>query len=320
MKNKLFLLSVALVTGFMSFYINKNDKLPIIAIANYGPHSSLNDAIEGFKKQMENEGFRENKTIIYEIADVGFDPSLIPQMISTLKAKNPKIMMVLTTPVAQAAKSKVKDMPIIYNAITDPIEGGLINNAHKSNENITGSSDMQDLKSFLQFAKSLLPNAKKVGLLYAISENNDRALLNMMKEAVLNLNMEIVAIPVEQPRDVAIRMQKFKGEVDLIYVGTSGPIQPTLPTIAAEARKMHIPLFNVEGQAVRDGLALASFGVSYKAVGNNAGKLAAEVLRGKQVSELAPIYPTFSDHHKIVNKKIAEEFNINLPTNIEIVE
>lgn len=43
---------------------------------------------------------------------------------------------------------------------------------------MTGSSDMQDLKSLLQFAKSLLPNAKSIGLLYATSDSNDTSLVD----------------------------------------------------------------------------------------------------------------------------------------------
>jgi putative ABC transport system substrate-binding protein len=185
---------------------------------------------------------------------------------------------------------------------------------------ITGSSEMQDLNAFLKFAKSILPKAKRVGLLYATSESNDVALVNMMRINASALDMSVIAIAVEQARDVPTRMQEFKDKVDLIYVGTSGPIQPTLPAIAAQARKMHIPVFNAEAQAVKDGLALASFGVDYTNVGRNAGKLAAMVLQGKKISNLTPLYPTAADHHGVINKKLAAEFGINIPSNIEIAE
>lgn len=291
-----------------------------MVIANYGPHASLNAAIEGFKKKMHANGFIENKTIRYEISDVGFDPNLIPQMIISLKAKNPKLMLVMTTPVAQAAKGKIHNIPLIYTVITDPIEAGLIKEKNKAEPNITGSSECQDLTVFLKFSQSLLPQATRVGLLYATSESNDVALVNMMKKSASALGMSVVAIPVEQARDVQIRMQEFKNKVDFIYVGTSGPIQPTLPVIAAEARKMHIPVFNAESQAVRDGMALASFGVDYISVGRNAGILAAEVLRGRKISDLAPLYPKAEDHHGVIHKKLAEKFDVAIPVNVEIAE
>jgi putative ABC transport system substrate-binding protein len=321
MNNKLFLLmAICIVLVISLLKLNLTNKLPLIAIANYGPHASLSSAIEGFKEQMTKEGFVEGENICYEIADIGFDLPLLPQMLSSLKAKSPSIMVVMTTPVAQAAKGKIHDIPLIYNVVTDPVEAGLIKELHQADENMIGSSDMQDLKSFVQFAKSLLPHAKKIGLLYATSESNDRALVKMMQIAAASFDMEVLAIPIEQARDVPIRVLEFKGKVDLIYVGTSGPIQSTLPAIAAASYKMQIPLFNVEDSAVRDGLALASFGLNYKAVGRNAGKLGAAILRGERVRDLVPLYPTTIDHYGVINKKLAQEFGVAIPQNVEIVE
>ena len=311
---------IIFITAFIIYNNKTNNKLPVVAIANYGPHASLDAAIEGFKEQMKAEGFIENQTICYEIADVGFDPSLISPMLISLKAKNPKAMLVMTTPVAQAAKGKIHDIPLIYTVITDPIEAGLIKDKYQPEANITGSSDMQDITAFLNFAKSILPQASRIGLLYSTSEANDFALLNMMNSRASEIGMSVVAIPIEQARDVQIRMQEFKDKVDFIYVGTSGPIQPTLPVIAAQARKMHIPVFNVEAQAVKDGLALASFGVNYKTVGRNAGKLVAALFHGQEISKLTPLYPTHEDHHGVINKKLATEFDITIPPNIEIME
>ena len=311
---------IIFITAFTICNNKTHNKLPVVAIANYGPHASLDAAIAGFKEQMRAEGFTENQNIHYETADVGFDPSLIQQMLVSLKARNPRAMLVMTTPVAQAAKGKIHDIPLIYTVITDPVEAGFIKEKYKANANITGSSDMQDLKAFLKFAKSILPIARRVGLLYATSEANDIALVNMMQASASELDMSVVAIPVEQARDVQIRMQEFKSKVDFIYVGTSGPIQPTLPVISAEARKMHIPVFNVEAQAVKDGLALASFGVDYTTVGRNAAKLTADVLRGQKISDLTPLYPKSEDHHGLINKKLAVELGITIPSNIEIVE
>jgi putative ABC transport system substrate-binding protein len=164
-----------------------------------------------------------------------------------------------------------------------------------------------------------LPNARKIGLLYATSEANDMALVHMMRSCAAELNMSVVAIPVDQARDVQIRMQAFKNNVDFIYVGTSGPIQPTLPVISAEARKMHIPVFNVEAEAVKNGLALASFGVDYRTVGRNAAKLTADVLRGQKISQLTPLYPKPEDHHGVINKKLAIELGISIPSDINLV-
>lgn len=322
MKKKILGIFGLILIIFVAIVYNsrKESSLPLIAIANWGPHSSLEASMNGLKEQLQLEGFFENKTVQYEITDVGFDASLIPQMITKLKNHNPKVMIVVSTPIAQYAKGKIKDISLVYSSITDPVEAGLLVQKNTPNGNITGSSDMQDLKSFLKFVKTILPNAKTVGLLYATAESNDIALVKMMRSAADSVKMSVIAIPIEQARDVHIRVQEFKGKVDFIYVGTSGPIQPALPAIAAEAKKMNIPVFNVNTEEVRNGLAFGSFGVNYNAVGMNAGKLVAALLKGKPISELRPIYPAGTDHEGLISRKKAIELGIQIPDNIKTVE
>lgn len=323
MTKKVIIIVLIIVISIFALHSYRSNTLPnlkVIAIANYGPHSSLTSTINGFKRQLEEDGYEEDLNIKFEIMDVGFDSSLIPQMLTSLQAKKPEVMLVMTTPVAQAAKAKIKDTPLVFSAITDPVEAGLLRNRDNPEPNITGSSDMQDLTSLLKFAKSIIPQATRVGILYSTSEANDAALVKMMNSAAAELSMIVVAIPVEQARDVATRVLDFKDKVDFIYVGTSGPIQPTLPTIAAEAKKMNIPVFNVEAQAVKDGLVLASHGVNYDAIGRNAGKLAVEILKGEKIQNLKPIYPTADDHIGIINEQIATDLNLQIPSNLKVVE
>ena len=295
---------------------NKKSNHPIVAIANYGPHSSLTDTITGLKQQLSEVGFIENKNIIYEIRDVNFDTALIPQMISQMKIKKPLAIVTLTTPVAQFTKSAVKDIPIIFSAITDPIEGGLIQTRNKSYQNITGASDQQSFDIMLKFAKELLPRATRVGVLYSTSEANDLALIRMLEIAALKLNMEVVAISIDQSRDIAMRMQGFAGKVDFIYVGSSGPIQPALPVIAAESNKMGIPVINLNEEAVKQNMVLASYGVDYIQVGKNTGIIVAQILNGERVANIPPIYPQISEHKGYISKKQADKFGIIIPFNL----
>lgn len=315
------IISIILIT--ILFFFQRKEQLPIVTIANYGPHSSLEASIKGIKDELARHGFIDNKTIKYEITDVGFDPSLIPQMLAKQLAGKPKVIVVMTTPIAQFAKGSIKNIPLVFNVITDPIEAGLIKEPNKPDGNMTGCADKQDLKLLLEFARKLIPHAKKVGLLYSTSEANDGALVKMMQTATSELNMELLAIPIDQSRDIPIRMQNFRGKVDFIYVGTSGPIQPAIPVIAAESKKMGIPVFNSDEGYVVEGMSLASFGVDYYSMGRSAGKLVIAILNNVDVKKLTPIYPQIADHHGFISRRKATELGINIPeelSNIKIVE
>ena len=135
--------------------------------------------------------------------------------------------------------------------------------------------------------------------------------------------MGVIAIPVDQARDIPLRMQAFKGKVDLIYVGSSGAIQPSLPAIVAQADRMHIPIFNASKQAVLDHQVLGSFGVDYYQVGVNTGQIVGRILQGEKVSQIEPVYPTIAAHHGFLSRTRAKQLDLIIPndlTNITVVE
>ncbi|MCX7115794.1 MAG: ABC transporter substrate-binding protein [Gammaproteobacteria bacterium] len=318
-KSWIIIITLCVIFGIWGLRHKQPSTLPLIAVANYGPHASLEAAIQGMKQELAAQGFIENKTVQYDIQHVGFDPALIPQMVNQLASEHPKVLVVVGTPVAQFAKGAVKDIPLVYTVVTDPVEAGLLKNEHQASANMTGSSDRQDLLVFLQFAKKLLPKAQRVGLLYSTSEANDAALLRMMKQAASAEGMSVVAVPIAQARDVPFAMPQFRDKVDLIYVGASGPIQPTLPVVASMANQMHVPVFNVDANAVKDHLVLASFGVDYTQVGVNTGQLVAEVLAGKPIQSLPPIFPNTQAYHGVLSRSKANELGIVIPENLSQV-
>ena len=309
--------AIALVTVLIIIASwSRLEKLPVVAIANYGPHASLQETIEGIREQLQDE-------VVFKIADVNFDQTLIIQMLHKLKANKPKVIVTIGTPITQAAKNLIKDVPIVFAAVTDPIEAGLVTASNKPHKNITGVSDQQDLKLFISFVKTLMPDVKTVGLLYATSEANDAALVKMMQTAAELYDMEVLPVSVEHSRDIPLRMQLFNGNVDLIYVGVSGTIQPSLPAIVASADRMQIPVFNVNEDAVLNHYVVGSFGVNYRKLGNHVATIIKQILQGVDIKNIELIYPDLSDFQGFISKKRAEQFGINLPSdlnNITIVE
>lgn len=290
-----------------------------IAIANYGPHPSLQEVIQGIHDGLTEAGYKEGVDVSYDVSDVNFDPTLIPQMLTKLAADNPAVLVAIATPVAQAAKYQLKNTPLIFSAVTDPVQANLLKNKNQAENNISGASDQQNLDAFLSFAKKILPQAKTVGLLYASGEDNDRALLNMIEEATKKQGMSVMALPIDNPRDIPLRARQFKNKVDLIYVGASGPIQPSLPAIVAVADELKIPVFNVDPSAVQANQVLGSFAVSYHQVGVNTAKIIVRVLKGEKLVTISPIYPSLSDHRGFISQKKADQLGITLPADLKDV-
>lgn len=309
------ILAILFLTILLTFSTNnKNNDLPLIAIANYGPHSSLQETIDGLKSELNRLGYVENKSIRYEIADVNFETSLIIQMLNKLKSNRPDVFVTLSTPVTQSAKHIIKNIPIIFADVTDPKEAGLVSD--NLNNNITGASDKQNLTLMLEFAKKLLPRAQTVGVLYSTGESNDLAMVNMLKKAASTIEMEVLAIPIEHTRDVVTRMRLFKNKVDFIYTGSSGAIQASLPAIVSLAESMKLPLFNFNAEEVILHNALASFGVSHRQVGTNAASIIDRIFHGEKASAIEIIHPKKDDHKGFISKKRASRIGLTIPDDL----
>ena len=289
-----------------------------IGIANFGEHPPLNAAIAGFKKALAENGFVEGKDVVYTESHTNFDASLVPQMIAKLQAEQPKLVYTVTTPVSQIAKKALagSGIPVIFTAVTDPVAGKLVPSWESGDDGITGATDSQDMAAVLAFTKKLLPNAKRIGLPYNSGEANDVALLETLRKIAPEQGFEVVEVGVDNLNDIQQRITSLAGKVDVIYGPTSNMIQPAIAAVASAARQSGIPVVNAVDTAVLEGFVPASFAVNYEQVGKNAGKIAAEVLKGKDPKTIAPVRPAYEDHQALISKKAMAAFGIEIPASL----
>lgn len=280
-----------------------------VAIANLGSHQSLNDIIQGIGAKAKEL----NLDITFDIQHVNFDMTQIPKMLTAFKAKKPDVIITLTTSVAQHAKTIFKgtSIPVVFAAVTDPVEAKLLSNFNLATDSMTGVSDQQDATSIIAFIKHHLPRLKRLGIPFAHNEANDRALLESFKKAAKDI--EIIPIPIDNLHDLPHRIRSISAGIDAIYVGPSNLIQPALPVIIQQTNRANIPVFNFNEAAVQSHQALGSFSVSYIHLGHAVTLMLKALKDKKPISEITPIYPKASDHYGTISKTVAKRLKITLP-------
>lgn len=304
----------ALIAGAFAASVATADPIKI-GIANFGEHPQLNTSIEGFKDALTAAGYVEGKDVVYSESHTNFDISLVPQMIAKLQAENPKLIYTITTPVSQVAKKALlgSGIPVVFSAVTDPVEAKLVPSWDAGDKGMTGATDLQDVAAIMAFAKKLLPNATRFGVAYNPGEANDVALLRKFEEAAAGQGFTVVPVGIDNINDIQQRITVFSGKVDVIYTPGSNLLQPAIAAVAAAARQISVPILNADDSAVREGIVPASFAVNYRQVGENAGKIAAEILKGKAPESIPPSRPTYEDHKPLISKKTLAAFGAKLP-------
>lgn len=322
-RNFLFVVTPILI-GFLACpgdcAIKSDDSdIPLVVIANFGPHTFLNETIIGTKQALTRSGFFEKKNIRYVVMDVGFNVESIDEMMHKIADMNPRIVVALSTPVAQSAKKHLVSMgiPVVFSAVTDPVKVGLIDSHDRSTENITGTSDQQNFLSMIQFSKILFPKSHAIGLILSDTEV-DRALDSLIRQAASHEKISVVTQFVDFPEDVDRAVQNFQSQkVDFVFVGISGTILKLMPIISEQMKNASLPLINMDENAVHKHQVLMSYTVSYRQVGLNTGIIVSEILQGKPVETIPPIYPTSSQHHIFLSQKMMDLFGIMLPHGIK---
>ena len=306
------MMTMGLLTGCKSSGSKSGDAEYTIGISQFAEHGSLDNCREGFIEGLKEEGIEEGENLKIEYKNAAADQGTAKQISDTFVSDKVDLICGVATPSAQAAFNSAmnSDIPVIYTAVTDPAEAKLVDDEGNPVGEITGTSDELPIKEQLEMIREILPDAKKVGILYTTSEANSVSALSTYKKLAGDYDLEIVEKGVTQTADISLAAEELLGEVDCLTNLTDNTVVNSLATILDKANAQKIPVFGSEIEQVKLGC-LAAEGLDYIKLGKQTGKMAAQVLKGeKKASEIK--YETISEPGLYVNTKAAENLGITI--------
>ncbi len=285
-----------------------------IGISQFVEHGALDSAREGFIEALAEKGYKDGDKIKIDLQNAQADMTNTQTIAQSFVADKKDLLLGIATPSAQALYNATKDTPILITAVTDPVEAGLIKSMDKPDTNVTGTSDALDLKLQMDLLKKLMPNAKKVGVLYTTSEANSEVQVKELKEKAPEYGLEIVTAGVSTSNDVAQALESIINDIDVIYVPTDNVIVSSMPLIYQKTIEKKIPIIASERGQVENG-ALATEGIDYKKLGYQTGLMAVEIIEGRNPKDM-PIQ-TASEFTLTINENTVKELGIELPADLK---
>lgn len=283
---------------------SKDSKQINVGIIQFSEHIALDKSREGFIEGLKSKGYDVKENVVNVQGDLG----LIPATSKKFESDKVDLIYAIATPAAQGAKSSVKDIPIIFNAVTDPVSAGLVSSAEKPGENVTGVSDFYPVDKQLDKFLQIFPNSKRLGVLYSTGEANSEAQIKSLKEVCTKKGIILVEVGVASTNDVAQAMTSLVTKIDSYIAITDNLASSSASIIAEKLNEAKIPSFSVESGPVENGL-LMSDGIDYTELGNKASEIASEIMGGKTPAEIPVVYSENSK--KIVNETSAIKIGID---------
>lgn len=294
--------------------VQRAKKIGVIQIAD---HIALERARKGFEDEIK----KKSPDIEIISKNANGDLSVVPSIIKSFKDKDVDLIYAIATPAAQGAKNGVKDIPIIFNAVTDPESADLVKNLEEPEENVTGVSDYFSIKAQLEEIISIFPDIKTVGVMFSTNEANSKFQVEELKKAAIEFDLDVAEVGVNNINDVSTAIKALEPKMDIFMAITDNTVSSASTIIAESLKTAKIPSFASEEGPVENGI-LMSAGVDYLDLGKKAAEMANEVIDGKKVSEVPVLFST--DTRKVVNKKTAEALGLdddnNLMDDAKVVE
>ncbi len=288
------------------------EKTYVIGISQFAEHGSLDNCREGFLKGLEEEGIveGENLKVIYDNAqtDTGTAGTIAEGFVS----QNVDLVCAIATPCAMSAYNACMEtkIPVVYTAVSDPAEAGLADEEGNPIGNITGSSDVLPVKAQLEMIRNLMPDAKKIGIIYTTSEANSISTIASYKELAGEYGFEIVDSGITAPSEVEMAAADLVGKVDCLTNLTDNTVVDALQTVLAAANEKKIPVFGSEIEQVKAGC-VASMGIEYVELGRQTGVMAAKILKGEAKASETP-FLSATEAELYVNTAAADSIGMAL--------
>lgn len=294
-----------------------NDKVINIGISQIVEYVALDQSREGFIKALEDNGYKNGENLNINYQNAQGDIAMAQTIGEKFASEKKDLIFAIATGSAQGAYNATKDIPIIITAVTDPVEAGIAKSLNKPDTNVSGTSDYLPVEKQLQLIEKLVPNAKKIGIIYNTSEINSEVQINELKKAANGY--EIITTGVSNTNEVDNAIKSLVSKIDVLYVPTDQLVVSSMPIITKNALEAQVPVIAAEKGSVEAG-ALATVGINYYNLGYEAGKMAVEVLKGKDISEI-PI--KISDETNIyINEDTLNKLGISKPSleNVEYIK
>ena len=179
--------------------------------------------------------------------------------------------------------------------------------------NVTGTSNQVPIKQTVELVKSLTPNAKTIGILYASSEDNSKSQVESFKKHAEKDGLNVVEYAVPSTNEINTTMSVMTGKVDAIWTPQDNTIASAFSTVISSANQAKIPVYTTVDTMVKEG-GLASVAQSQYELGKATARSAVKVLKGKKVKDV-PV-DVIDDGTPTLNLKVAQDLNITIPDDV----
>ncbi len=279
-----------------------------VVIVSSDSLTSTSRTISGARSAIRNE--HENANILCAtVSPSGPDGTA---QLDSIRRLNPDILVTVGSVATQTAKGYFPDIPIVFSSVMYPVISGFVESLNKPGERITGASLDIPIDIQFRYFRQIIPDMSKVGVMYT---SNTASLIPPARVVASEMDMELVAIEINDPRDIPRALDSLTKATDGIWSLADMNLFDPQSTryILLNSLRRGVPFMGFSRYVVESG-ALFALDFDYKAIGRQAGRIVNSILDGVEPGNIPVTTPDIIWFH--YNEKTAEHVNIRIPPDL----
>lgn len=287
-----------------------------VGICQLVEHEALDAATKGFKDAL-NKKFGKG-VVAFDEQNAQGEATNCSTICNNFVTNNVDLILGNATGALQAASQATTEIPILGTSVTD--YGTALNIKDwkgKTGTNVSGTSDLAPIDQQEDMILELVPNVKKVGILYCSSEPNSAYQADLMEKYLKEDGIAYKTYTAADSNEIQSITTTACNECDVLYVPTDNTMASSAETIKNVAVPAGIPMIAGEKGICSAGIATLS--IDYYSLGYQTGEMAYEILKnGKKAGDMDVEFA--GKFTKMYNEENCKALNIKVPDGYEKLE
>lgn len=268
------------------------EKTYAIGMVTIASHPSLDQIQQGVKDSLAQAGFVEGQNLKIISGNAQGDMATMNTIIQQFLDEKVDLIVATTTPAAQTAYKLTQDAqgpPVFFNGVSNPFAAGMAESPEKHPGWMIGTQLLDPVEPTLKLVQDLLPEAKKVGMVFNPAEANSVYLHDLAKSLSEEMGYTLVSASVSNSNEISTAAESLLGEqVDVFLAINDNTVTSGFEAWVKVANDNQIPLIGTSASMPPLGAA-ASYGINPYQEGLDSGEMVVKYLKGELDIAQTPI-------------------------------
>jgi putative tryptophan/tyrosine transport system substrate-binding protein len=291
--------------------------MPVIGFLASGSPDRFAPLVAAFHQGLGETGYVEgqNLTIEYRWAEAPYDR--LPALAADLVSRRVDLIVAAGGLLsARAGKGATLTIPIVFTAVSDPVEAGLVASLARPGGNLTGFSPfgVELMPKRLELLTELVPQARVIALLVNPTDPRAESVAKDLQEAARTKGVQLAILKASIEGEIGAAFRTLgQLRAGALLVQSEPFFASRSEQLVALAARDAVPATYPYPELAAAG-GLISYGPSFLVIYRQVGIYTGRILKGETPADLPVQQPTTFE--LVVNLKTAKALGLTVPQSI----